>query len=451
MVLAALTLAGCATYTPLPLDRDGAGLAAPDLAAPYLAAPYLAALSREAATIERPYLRPVAIDLAQPLDGNAVATLAVIAGPDLRALRARAGISEAQSFAARLLPDPTLNLGVSPVLAGPDPLLDLVAALGVDLTSLRTRGVRIAQAAAAARQVRLDLAWSEWQAAGQARIQVARILGQTQAQALTAQTLASARSLYDRTSRAAGRGDLAGDQVQAARIALADAEAKARTANRDLATARFELTRLLGLPPTITLRLVDRPGPDLPLDPAALFAQAIRNRTDLKALEQGYAAQEASVRKAVLDQFPTLALTLTGNRDTSGNAIVGPAIDFTLPLWNRNRGGIAVERATRAALKSEFEARLFQTRAEIAAAVGGIDIARRQRDAARHDLPAIERYAVATRRAATRGDLSLATAETAEQALRDRRTLLIQAEQDVAEQMIALELLTGTLREAWIS
>ena len=43
----------------------------------------------------------------------------------------------------------------------------------------------------------------------------------------------------------------------------------------------------------------------------------------------------------------------------------------------------------------------------------------------------------------------LAAAENAEQALRDREMQLAQAQQDYEEQMIALELLTGTPREAW--
>lgn len=432
-----LTIAGCATYAPLPLDRGGAARLAD-----------LAGLAEQLSAIRRPFLRPVAIDLAQPLDGNAVATITVIANPDLKAARARAGVSEAQAFAARLLPDPTLSLGVSPVLAGPDPFLDLVAGLGLDLASLRARGVRVAQAAAAARQVRLDLAWTEWQTAGQARIRAVRILGLERTAALADATRASARSLLDRTQRAAGRGDLGGDALQAARISFADAEGRARIAERDLAAARGELAALLGLP-SMAIRLAPSPVADLPLDADRLFAIAQANRTDIRALEAGYAAQEAATRKAVLDQFPTLALTVNANRDTAGNLIVGPVIDFTLPLWNRNRGGIAVERATRAALKAEYEARLAQARAEIAAAVGGIAVARRQRDAALRDLPGAERYAEASRRAANRGDLARATAETAEQALRDRQALVAQSEQDIAEQMIALELLTGTLREAW--
>ncbi len=438
-LLSLALLGGCQAYVPAPLSS------APDVLAP----PDRAALSKAAGVIDRPYLRPVTIDLDAPLDGNAVATLAVIGNPDLRALRERAGVADAQVFSARLMPDPTLSLGASKVLRGPDPLMDFVGALGFDLNAIRTRGVRIAQAKAAVEQVRLDLAWSEWQTAGQARLQAARIVALANALTLAQESRDSARSLLDRTQRAAGRGDIAGDQVQAARTANADAESKLRTAENDLNTAQFELARLLGMPPATRLNLAIPVDRDTPLDPDRLFATARANRTDIRALEAGYASQEATVRKAILDQFPSLGLTLTGNRDTAGNLIVGPSIDFTLPLWNRNRGGIAVEKATRQALEAEYDARLFQTRADIAAAVAGIELARRQRDLALRDIPAAEKYAAASRAAANRGDLARSAADTAEQALRDKRILLAQSRQAIAEQMIALELLTGTLREAW--
>ncbi|MDB5681840.1 MAG: TolC family protein [Sphingomonas bacterium] len=432
-------LGGCQAYVPAPLSST------PDV----LARADRAALSKAATAIDRPYLKPVSIDLDAPLDGNAIATLAVITNPDLKALRTRAGVGDAQIFAARLLPDPTLSLGASKVLSGPDPLMDLVAALGFDLNAIRTRGVKIAQAKAAADQVRLDLAWSEWQTAGQARLQAVRIVALTRALKLAEESRLNARSLLDRTLRAAGRGDIAGDPVQAARTANADAETKLRTAQNDLNTAQFELARLLGMPPATRLNIAPPTDAAVPLDPERLFALARIGRTDIKALEAGYQSQEAAVRKAILDQFPTLGLTVTGNRDTAGNLIVGPSIDFTLPLWNRNRGGIAIEKATREALKAEYDARLFRTRAEIAAAVAGIELARRQRDTALRDLPTAEKFARASRAAANRGDLSRSVAETAEQALRDKQILLAQSEQAIAEQMIALELLTGTLREAW--
>jgi outer membrane protein TolC len=128
---------------------------------------------------------------------------------------------------------------------------------------------------------------------------------------------------------------------------------------------------------------------------------------------------------------------------------MGPAVSFDLPIWNRNRGVIAAERATREALRTEYDARLFQTRAEIASAISSLAVARHQRRAVVADLPALNRFAEATRRAATRGDLPPGTAETAEQAVRDKQVLLAQSDQAIAEQMIALELLTGTLNETW--
>ena len=436
-----LLLAGCAAYTPQPLNPS-LDPALDDTSAQQ-------ALVRDAASLGRPYLQPAQIDLARPLDMNAIAAIAVIANPDLKALRARAAIADAQAFAARLLPDPNFSLGANTVLSGPDPFLDLAGALGLDINALRTAKVRREGAEAAARQVRLDLAWAEWQTAGQARLQAARIIGLEQLLPITTSAETTARSQLDRAMRAAGRGDLAADQVQAARIAAFDALDRQRTTARDLSAARFELLRLLGLPPSTVLALAPQ-GPMVAApDPDRLYELAKLRRFDLQALQAGYGAQEAALHKAILDQFPNLGLTINTGRDSAGNASVGPAVSFDLPVWNRNRGTIATERATREALQTEYTARLFQTRADIAAAVSGLAIARQQRAAIRADLPALTHFAETTRRAATSGDLALINAETAEQTLRDKQLLLIQDDQAIAEQTIALELLTGTLNETW--
>jgi outer membrane protein TolC len=439
IVAAALLLAGCATYRPLPLDESP----------PALSSPVLAVLAQDATTIDRPFLAPERIDFAQPLDPGAIAVLAVLGNPDLKAARVRAGVADAQAFAAGLLPDPTFSFGLDPVLSGPDMMLGITSSLGLDVNALRTRGVTRQQARAEARKVRLDLAWSEWQTSGQARLQAARIVALERQVGLDQQSRDSTQAMLDRILRAAGRGDIAGDQLQGARVAAFDAAERLRTDEKDLGAARMELSKLMGFPPERAISLAAPPLPPPPPDTPTLFAIAQQRRTDLQALKAGYAAQEAAVHKAVLDQFPTLDLTVNANRDTAGNVTVGPAVSFTLPLWNRNRGGIAVERATRAALKTEYEARLFQTRAEIAAAVEGVRISRRQREAALATLPAARRFAEANRRAADRGDLSLATAATAEQAYRDKELQLAQAERDIAEQTIALELLTGAPQEAW--
>ena len=413
------------------------------------APPVAAVLAQDTRAINRPYLKAVALDLGQPLDANAIAILAVVGNPELKAMRVRAKVADAQSFAARLLPDPTLSLGLDHIVSGPPAVDNLAGSLVLALNSLRTRGARRRQARAESERVRLDLAWAEWQTAGRAQIQAARVVGLERSLALATASQNSAQSLLDRSLAAAGRGDLLPDQVQAARFAAFDAAARLRITERDLVAARFELTKLLGLPPSQELRLASPPIPDTPPDGDQLFALARAQRLDLQALQAGYQAQEAAVRLAILNQFPTLDLTVNAVRDTGGNGLLGPAIGFTLPLWNRNRGGIAIEKATRAALKAEYDSRIFQTRAEIAAAVGATLVSQRQRTLILADLPALRRFAQASRRAANRGDLALATAQTAEQALRDKEILLTQAEQDSLEQIVALQLLTGVPREAW--
>lgn len=432
-------LASCASYRPSPLNSPGAVLTAPDLAV----------LSTEAGKIERPFLKAQPIDFGKPLTPNALAVIAVLANPDLKALRLKAGVTDAQAFAARLLPDPTATIGFDKLISGTDPLNGFTGQLGLDLAALRKRRVTAQGAAAARLQVRLDLAWAEWQTGTAARLQGTRIAGLSRQIVYARASAASANALLERTQRAAGRGDVAASEVDARRLAALDAADKLRIIERDLGAARFELNKLLGLPPTVALNLAEPPEPASAPPADTLVMQAIDRRLDLQALRAGYGVAEADVHKAILDQFPNLSLTLAAARDTAGNFTLGPQIGFALPIWNRNRGGIAIARATRAQLHAEYDARLFQTRADIAAAVAGLAIARQQRADLVATLPRIEQFAGATDRAARRGDLAIAVAETAAQTLRDRQATLASLDQQIAESTIALELLSGGPSEAW--
>ncbi|QDZ07931.1 TolC family protein [Sphingomonas panacisoli] len=439
LALTGSVLSGCASYQRSPLRPASDVLAAPDPAI----------LSADASKIDRPYLTPQAIDLSQPLTPNALAVIAVLENPDLKAQRAKSGVTDAQAFSARLLPDPTFGANFDKILSGPDVFNAFGAQLGFDLNAIRTARVTRESGEAAKRQVRLDLAWAEWQTAGQARLLGVRVLALTEQLNIAREAAASALRLFEAAQRAAGRGDVAASELDTRRQALVDSSSKARTAESDLATARGELNKTLGLPPEVEVKLAPPAASPVPPDSATLVAQALERRLDLQALRAGYGVAEADLHKAVLEQFPNLSLTIAGARDTANNYTVGPAIGFALPLWNRNRGAIAVATATREQLKAEYDARLFQTRAEIDTAIKGLRALRRQRTELAGQLPALQKYADATERAAKRGDLSLATADTALQAIRDRRLALLQIDQQIAEQTIALELLSGGPSEGW--
>lgn len=432
-------LASCASYAPNPLPTAGQALTSKpaDL------------LSIDAQKIDRPWLKPQPVDLSLPLTPNALAVLAVLENPDLKAQRAKLGVTDAQAFAARLLPDPSFQGSFDKLIAGPDAYNGYSAQIGFDLSQLRTARVTRESGEASKRQVRLDLAWAEWQTAGQARLLGVRVLSLTSQLALARAGAASTEQLFAATQRAAARGDVSSGDLDARRQALLDASTKLRTAEQDLAGARAELNTQLGLSPTVELNLALPAEPILPPSAEVLFGQALDRRLDLQALRAGYQAAEAELHKAVLQQFPNLSLTIAAARDTANNRTIGPQVGFTLPLWNRNRGGIAIAGATREQLRAEYAARLFQTRAEIETAVAALAALRRQHEVLRGQLPEIERYAAATERAAARGDLARATADTALQGARDRQLALLQLDQQIAEQTIALELLSGGPSEGW--
>lgn len=434
-----IMVSGCAHYVPRPLVSAESILTAPDAAI----------LSVEAQKIRRPYLHPQAVDLSKPLTPNALAVIAVLENPDLKTQRAKVGVTDAQAFAARLLPDPTLQANYDFLISGPDQYNGYGAQIGFDLNALRTLAVTRQAGAAQKRQVRLDVAWAEWNTAGQARLQGVRVFELERQLRLAEESARSAQELFEAVSKAAGRGDLSATDLDARRQTLLDAQSRLRKAQSDLVAARVDLDKQLGLPPEVNLQLA-APAPSLPPPPAGtLVAQAISRRLDLQALRAGYEGGEANLHKAILEQFPNLSVSLTGASDTANNKTIGPAIGFTLPLWNRNRGNIAIATATRAQLRSEYEARVMQTRAEIVAGVNGINALRQQQADLARQLPALQRYAAATKRAAGRGDISMATAQTAEQAVRDRELAFLQLDQQIEEQTIALELLSGGPAEAW--
>jgi outer membrane protein TolC len=439
-LLCIVVLAGCANYTPRPLD-DGA-------IDEVLASPDRDALAGQALQLKHPRLPPIKVDFTKPLSAEAIAVIAVIANPDLRALRMQQRVADAQVFASGLLPDPQISLGRDSVLSPSDAgLISAVAgSLTLDLLgALATRHAEREIARRAAQKTRLDIAWQEWLTAGQARLLSVRLPYLRAASALAQEAAIAGEDILARTLQAAGRGDLKGDEVEARRIGAADARARALGLQRDLGATVMALNQLLGLKPDEPLALAKPPAAAdwIAPDPATLFASARGARLDLQALASGYASHQAMLRRAVLGQYPRLSLTLNRARDTSNVQTAGPAVSLDLPLWNRNRGAIAAASATREQLRSEYQARLHQTRADIAALVAALNRDEQARSALSAQLPAVEDIAAKIIAAAKRGDLPLATADSARSAATDKRLALLALEQSCAEQRIALALAVG--------
>jgi outer membrane protein TolC len=298
-----------------------------------------------------------------------VAMLAVANNPQLKVARDESGIAHAQAFAAGLLPDPQMSLSRDfPTNGIPGNTSAFLLGVSYDVNALLTRSAVKNAAQAAEQQTDLNLLWQEWQVVGQARLLFARNLGQQQLLAVLQKERDLLFSRYQRTQQALAQGNLTLDAANADLAALQTLDTSIHDLARQISGNRHDLNALLGLAPDMHLHLVgDAQLPSLDESKISSDIEKIsERRPDLRALQAGYESQEQRFRQAVLAQFPALNIGLTRARDTSGLYTQGFGITLSLPIFNRNRGNIAIEQATRQRLHDEYQMRINSAAADIA-------------------------------------------------------------------------------------
>ena len=348
-------MSGCASYAPLPLDSGSGVASVAQLTAPTVDMPASMSSNHR-------------FDPSDGLDVTEVAMLAVTNSPQLKLKRDELGISRAQAFAAGLLPDPSMSFSNDfPKESGNGLTSAFSLGLSEDITALLTRSSRKAAASSQADQVNLELLWAEWQAVAQARLLFDQVLT-LRAQHAQLETEQVALDAVEHAIGAAlSSGNLTYDSGSAGLNAGADVRKRQTDSAVALHQAESDLHMLLGLAPTAPLDLV---GPSYQVEPTpAQVQQALldlpRRRPDLLALQAGYQSQEARLRGAILAQFPALNIGVNTARDTTPVYTNGYSIGITLPLFDRNRGNIAIEQATRQQLKDDYEARVLSTRSDM--------------------------------------------------------------------------------------
>ena len=160
-------------------------------------------------------------------------------------------------------------------------------------------------------------------------------------------------------------------------------------------------------------------------------------------MAQGYEAQQQGLQRAVLGQYPRVGLTLNRGRDTSAVHSWGPAVSFDLPLWNRNRGEIAMGRADLAQSQAEYAARLHQTRADIAALLAALHSDQLLLQAGQQRAASLSRLAADYRLAQAQGAVTRLVADNAQLAALDSQLKTLELQQASREERIGLSLLTG--------
>lgn len=419
--LSLLILAACQSYEPLPLSD------APQLAA------------------DPAMLHHEGVDLATPLDAAGFTRLVLQNNPDLLAGRADRDVAQAQVLQAGLLPNPQLSGNYGVLLSGPASFDAWSAGFGQDIKSLITFSAQRDGARLDAQKVDADLLWQEWQAIGKARLMFVDTVEQQQAYRLLQEnrTLFAERAARSRHALAAGDIDLATATPDL--TALGDLDKQIADLDRQMLSRQHDIDALLGLAPDVQLRFADHI--DLPpIDPAAIegaLAGLARRRPDLAALRLGYGSAEEKVRGAILAQFPALVFGGTGGSDTSHVLTFGPQITMDLPIFNRNQGNIAIERATRQKLHDEYGNRLT-------AAAGEVTAMLREQALLQRQIGTVRTALVQARDIADRADRAFGLGRIDERAYVDlqmvklaRQQELVALEQQALEQQVAMATLTG--------
>ncbi|HSY53056.1 MAG TPA: TolC family protein [Opitutaceae bacterium] len=443
LALLALTC-GCAIYHPQPLDS-----AAVDAA---LQPPKLDAVRIAAAKIEHPLVKPIVIDGRDGFSPDEIAVMVVIVSPQLRALRDQRGVADAQVLQAGILPNPQLGYtldqlhgdAAQALVSGP---LTNGNSLGLswDVTSLLVHHDAVAAAKASGAALDLSIAWQEWQAAQDARLRAFRLLSLDQRLPLAREIEDDLADNVKLTQQALSLGQKTSMDLTAATETWTQAQNSRFALEQQITAERAALNLALGQPADALLRL--KPAtvfPALPTDLAAGLLQGLeKRRLDLVALTLGYKSEEATLRAAVIAQFPKIGLSIAKASDTSDVHTISYGVTVDLPLFDRNQGQVAIGRATRQQLFDEYIARVAEARAEVVQILADLAVTRAQLQTVDDSLPQIEQLTDSLTREFQARNADVLAYRDARGTLAARRMEQMELQQSLLELGVALEIATG--------
>ncbi len=437
VILASLSVSGCASYLAEPLPQAPA--AAPQRP---LDAPRLRIAARELHRTSRP---PVRIDLSDGLDPDEAAVLAVLLNPDLVAARDAHGEAEMQLLIAGILPNPVLGAGINHPYgrgsAGTANVFNL--SLGMDLKPFVARTARRNAAEAAVQEVDLGIAWQEWQVAQEARLLVVRLSWLRRRGKLAQDELDFMQQATDSTIAASRAGDATLEQIGVQRASLEGARRALNELEQAAVETESALRALLGNPTLDELEVsTSSSSPELDT-PRFDIDACLEGRLDLAALRRGYQAGEEQLRAAVLEQFPAVTIGVAYQRNEVALNFIGGFVNVELPVFNRNQGLVKLGEATRRRLEHEYDARVANARGDLKRLFRFSSLVRRQLPEIEQSIAPLAEIELREREAVSRGDIPRLSYQVVRSALFAQRLQAAVISQALAEAGVGVETTCG--------
>lgn len=344
VILACVVLAGCAAYQPKPIT------------------PTQLAKSFEERSLTSDNLRTW---LAQqsgrdvepwplPRWNREMLTLAAYYySPALDIARAQWGMAKAGVDVAGAIPNPVLHLPFEYTSPNPGPGRPFTTgpSLDIPIETAHKRGYRIDQASHWSEAARLNIGNEAWRVRGQVRDALLSFYAEGARAAFLTQKVAAQQQILEMVTRRRDVGEAAGPDVNLAVLVLTQAHAELAAAHTGWLDARAQVASVIGLP----IRAIESVQLDLDVfaqtgaapPPAEARRAALFHRADLLGSLAEYDAAEAALQLEIAKQYPDIHLGPGYTYDTGTNRIGFGLSGITLPILDRNEGGIAQAEARR--------------------------------------------------------------------------------------------------------
>jgi outer membrane protein TolC len=393
-------------------------------------------------------LEELHVDLRGGIGPDEAASIALFSNPALRSIRDRRGLASAQLIQAGILPNPIVSYERDYVTGGNTrgTRTGYTLNAGWEFSAL----IPFLPKQTAARKnfgsVHLDVAWQEWGIAVNARTAVYRVLALNGQVARARDPTDGLQQSTDAMRKAVEAHEKTVLELAAVESASQDSRATMLALDQEFDKQRLGLNKILGVDPETKVAV--RSGLILPtrLAPPAeqeLFDNLESQRLDLLGLRQGLESQDATVRAAILAQFPKMSVAIVPATDTGNVHTTGFNVTVDVPIFDRNQGVIATERATRQKLLDEYNQRAFEARSDIATAIADIRSLNRQIAAAEEALPLLEKLVQSAQTAIEQRNADVLSYYTARNNLLQKRIQLIKLQEQLLEAHTALEIASG--------
>mgnify|MGYP002639515191 FL=1 len=344
-------LAGCASYSPAPIDPH-------TLHAEWFALDARRATEAVAAALPERTAAEPGFNLDDGITLAEAETAALFLNPEMARLRASLGVSLATARSAGDWQDPALGVDGDHVLASIPDRLTWSGSLSITIPLSGRPGLERRLAEAQLERGEAIALGAEWALVADLRREWLQ-LAQVDARILL---IEGAITDLDRLVEAspAFKAARAMSVVEERLLLLGRARAKEErlTALAERAEWRLMILSRLGLHPDHNWRLIaSMPDVTTIEDPShsAPDFEALLAHPSLSIAMAAYAVAERTLAREVRRQIPDLTIGLGAGREDGDSTLVFGLGLLPIPIWNRNREGIATAEAERAAARIETE------------------------------------------------------------------------------------------------